>query len=200
MNELLQQLMQLLGGLPNAENSVTVREWLKTWYDTYKAPYRKASTLYQIQTCLDRFILPAFGDEKLTALTGMRIQTLLNGITASNMREKVAGILRDSLNRAVKNRLILFNPFDSVEIPAHHSVHYRPLEFSEQNALLAEQNDRVKLSAMWVLLGTGMRIGEFLALDFADDVSLKTSEISIRKSINTHTGELTTPKTISLRV
>lgn len=195
MQDILQQILQLLGGVTSTQSSVTVREWLETWYATYKAPYRKTSTLQQLQMRIDRYILPTIGNVNLSALTGMQLQELLNGISADNIRVKVAGILRDSLTRAVKNRLLLFNPFDSVEIPAHHAIHYRPLEFAEQNVVLTNIADRVKLSAMWVLLCTGMRVGEFLALDFTADISTTTNEICIGKSLNVCTGEITTPKT-----
>lgn len=196
MEEILQQLLLLLGKT-TPKSTVTLREWLQTWYTTYKAPYRKKSTLLQLQTRIEQYILPTLGDIPLSALTGMQLQILLNEITADNMRIKVAGILRDSLTRAVKNHLLLFNPFDSVEIPAHHAIHYRPLEFTEQNALLSDNTDRVKLSVLWILLCTGMRIGEFLALDFIKDISTATSEICVSKSLSTRTGEITTPKTVN---
>lgn len=194
MQEILQQIIQLLTQT-GAQSSFTVKEWLNDWYKTYKEPYRKTSTLNQLRERMDKSIIPVIGGMKLTELTGLEIQSLLNNIQASNLRTKVASVLRDSLDRAVKNRLILFNPFDSVEIPVHHRTHYRPLEFAEQNILLRDESDRVKNSVMWFLLCTGMRIGEFLALDFEKDILSATSEIQVTKNMNVQTGEITTPKT-----
>lgn len=195
MQNILQEILRLISNASGAQSDMTVSEWLQVWYNTYKLPYRKSTTLSQLQARIDRYIIPAIGNVKLTEVTGMQLQTLLNGIRADNMRQKVAGILHDSFDRAVKNNMLLLNPFQSVEIPAHHSVHYRPLEFTEQTALLNSVSDRVKLSVLWVLACTGMRIGEFLALDFKQDISMSTNEILISKSMNTRTGEVTTPKT-----
>lgn len=87
------------------------------------------------------------------------------------------------LQQAVKNEMIFKNPCVSVDIPK--------TEKTEKQILSAEQQDEflqfIRSSNRWkkyhtlftVVLGTGMRIGELLALNWSDiDYNEKTIEIN----------------------
>ena len=78
MQNILQEILRLISNASGAQSDMTVSEWLQVWYNTYKLPYRKSTTLSQLQARIDRYIIPAIGNVKLTEVTGMQLQTLLN--------------------------------------------------------------------------------------------------------------------------
>jgi integrase len=50
-------------------------------------------------------------------------------------------------------------------------------------------------AVFWVMVCSGVRVGEFIALDFSKDINYTDGEIFVSKSADIHTGEISTPKT-----
>lgn len=163
-------------------DKTTYGEWIEEWYSLYKLPNLKPSTLITYRDYLDRLILPSLGGIRLTALSAADLQRFLNAIPRDNTRRKVGVLLNNSLLKAVKAQKIKFNPYDCVEIPAHHVEHYKPLEFDIQDMLLKNIANEKYARVYTFMCCTGLRISEFLALDFTDDVDRETRLIYIRAS------------------
>lgn len=181
----------------SAADVVTVGKWFDYWYETYVKARLKESTRRSYELYIADYLKPGLGSLRLDAISGDDLQRFLMGFDQPNTRKKLAYMLRPALKKAVVLGKLDRNPFDAVELPGYEYEHYRPLEFFEQNAVLDRIRDNpLKNAIFWVIVCTGLRIGEFLALDFAADVDYTERFISVTKGIDIHTGKLIpSPKT-----
>ena len=191
LNEVYDMLSQVLQNQKemNSFSSEPFGTYLLRWYELYKLPKNRANTSKEMLRNINLYIMPTLGNVPLKDLTGDRLQAVLNSVKRSNTREKVGLILHGSLKKAYKLRLIGFNPFEMVEIRRHRPVHYKPLNSEQQNVLLGLIDNEYYRAIMTVLICTGMRIGEFLAVDFSG-IDYDRRFICIDKTIDIHNGQL----------
>ena len=180
-----------------AADVVTVGKCFDYWYETYVKARLKESTRRSYELYIAEYLKPGLGSLRLHDVSGDDLQRFLMGIEQPNTRKKLAYMLRPAFKKAVVLGKIDRNPFDAVELPGYEYEHYRPLEFFEQNAVLeAIAGNRLQTAVFWVISCTGLRIGEFLALDFAADVDYTNNFISVTKGLDIHTGKIiSSPKT-----
>ena len=186
----------------------TVREWFERWFETNKKPqlknvasqaayYRKFSNT--ICTLLD--------EKKLKELKQEDVQGAANDLMLSGYARKTVlealGIFRGCLNSAVLNGVIPANPCVDIQLQDKNFLQERRvLSQEEQNQFLETVKGSYYYEAYKILLLTGMRIGEFSALQW-EDVDFKKKEINIRHSLQVGyiNGEkieqLGTPKTLN---
>lgn len=172
---------------------LTYKKWSDIWL-IEKKPECKLGYYKTIQMYLDNDILPKIGKAELSELTTDKLQAFLCGIKQDNKRTKVAAILSESLRRAYELQKIERNPFIGVRFVAYESPHKSALTHKEQIKLFESINDKKLLTLTKLLLLTGLRQGEALALT-ADDI--KDDSIRITKSWNKYTNTATKPKTKS---
>lgn len=188
--ELKEMISMLLERTPADEtSSESFGSWLLRWYELYKKPKNGVNTSRFMYEYITKRISPSLGDIPLNKLTGDQIQLFLNGIQTNNTRQKIALIIRGSLTKALKLRLLRYNPFDSVELSSYKKKHYRPLSLDEQGLLLSSIKNKLYRSIFVVLICTGMRIGEFLALD-ESSVDKKRRTINVFRSVDIRSGKI----------
>lgn len=202
----IKEVMRLLSYLVD-DSAETYGEWLKQWYTLYKKERLKERSSASLAEYIEKRIIPLLGNVRLNELSGMQLQEFVNAIERGNTRRKISFILNASLRKAVALRKILYNPFDSVEVPGYRKGNYRALEFDEQNAIwnyylnpvahFNYLNVEPMKSVFFFMCCTGMRIGEFLALDWSKDFNRRKLTIRIDKSMDKETGKVTTTKTVT---
>jgi len=171
------------------DSSELYGDYLLRWFETYKKPINEPNTSKSMLSYITDRIIPALGEIQLCRLSGDKIQAFLNGIPKGNTRNKIADIIKGSLTKAVKLRLLRYNPFDAVEVKNYKKKHYRALTLQEQAQLLNAITNKLYIAVFYVLICTGMRIGEFLALDRAS-IDYDNRLINVYKSVDVHSGEL----------
>ena len=187
----IQDTLEYMKSLLVTANSTSAEkygDYLLRWFSLYKEPRNRSNTSIDMMKSIRRYILPEIGNVPLTDLSGDLLQATLNKIERSNTRNKVALILHGSLDKAVKLRLLQHNPYDVVEIRRHRPVHYKPLNGAQQRDLLSLVDRDHYRAVMKVLICTGLRIGEFLALDF-DEIDYEKRYIFVDKTVDVKTGE-----------
>lgn len=178
-------------------SKVTVGDYLEVWLDGLRlAP----STLSSYRKNVRLHLKPHLGG-KLSALTGVRLSALYRqletsgradgtgGLSARTVRY-VATIMHKALKDAVRQGLIPVNPADVADLPSAKDA--RPPEMvtwtGEQLAQFvawtAEHADVEQRAGWLVLLATGMRRGELLALRW-QDCDLDAGTIQVRRSVGT---------------
>ncbi len=170
--------------------------WLSEWFERYKRPVLKDSSIRQDERYI-RYLTQAFGDVSLCKLNGNDIQDYLLTIEQGNTRKKIFTILNETLEKACQLGYLFRNPCRAVELPTHRVRHYRPLQFVEQNTLLREEKNELYGNVFLFLCCTGMRVGEFLALDLNTDIDYGRNEMSVSQSLDRDTGKIVSPKTES---
>ena len=168
-------------------------EYLLRWFHTFKEPKNKPSSNEEMLRTINKNILPVLGNIPINKLSGEDIQIFLNGMGESNIRDKTALILNGSLKKAVKLGLLYRNPFDMVEFRRNRQVHYFPLTYVQQNYVFESCRNVYYRSCFVFLVCTGLRVGEFLALDFTKP--FQRNVVEVLHSMDIKTGKIQTPKT-----
>lgn len=177
------------------KNSPTFGEYTKNWIELYKKPNLKISSL----TILNESLKPAinkFADQKINSITTDDLQNLLLSINAKRMRELCKTNLNQIFTKAFKSGIIKSNPCENVEIKNYQYNHRSGLTVEEQERFLnAISNSKYSL-LFRLLLTSGIRIGEALAL-LKSDIDIKNYTISISKDVIFVKGKriVQTPKT-----
>ncbi|WP_369234723.1 tyrosine-type recombinase/integrase [Streptomyces sp. R21] len=108
----------------------------------------------------------------------------------------IHAVLRSALQQAIREELITRNVARIVETPTVTRKEVRPLNAAEARLLLKTARPH-RLYALWLLLvSTGLRRGEALALTWSD-VDLANSQLRVRRNVQRIRRELIfgTPKT-----
>lgn len=154
------------------DSRMTVRQWSETWIEsTLRASSRRPSTKSTYETLIRRHIQPAFGHMKLRDVRVSHVERWLIDLQQKrslSTARQVLNVLCMVLDTAVKHQMIRRNPAKGVARPrplASNAVVYT----AEQVRCLLDASKGDRLSAFLTLLVfTGMRRGEALALQWSD--------------------------------
>ena len=193
--------------------SYTVGEWAALWFNIYAKPNIRERTADYYNRYITKHIVPCLGDIKLNKLTGRQIQKMYNdlldhGRERVSQKEKNPGLsgtyvhgvhvmLRNCLNRAVKERLLVRNPADDVIVPKIDKKEMKILPPEQVKAYLKSASARGVLPLFYLELTSGLRKGEIAALLWSD-LNAENCTLSVTKQlVSSRDGELkiTQPKT-----
>ena len=178
----------------NPQTHITVEKLVTDFLWTFKKPTVTDVTFEWYLNAARTHIIPAFGSIPFRELTPYQIQKLLNRLFYDEQRAlKTLKCVRDVLNQTYKHaievRLIEVNPVTSTRLPKQSGSKVgekedcKVIPVDARTAILkATENDLRMKTAITVLMFTGMRIGEFLALNWGN-VDLKKREITIDRAI-----------------
>lgn len=167
-------------------NRLAVKEWLHTWLFDYKYNSLKPKTLESYNFIIETYLKPNIGNYNLQELKPENIQLLINKLVKSSLSPRTVKychtILRASLEHAVKLNLIMKNSADHIVLPRQTKKQAKVLTIEQQNALLSSMKGHKYETAFLLLITTGMRIGELLALRWKN-VDLEGLSISITENM-----------------
>jgi hypothetical protein len=115
-NEVQKKITAALSDLDKGKyvepSKITVSDWLDTWLETYKKSEIKPMTYINYRARIKNHIKPAIGKYRLNDLRVDVIQDTVNNLSSVKKLapETVRGIyniIYDSLNKAVKNGLVI---------------------------------------------------------------------------------------------
>lgn len=191
-------------GLLSAPTYRTLNEYLDHWLNAAAKPRLQPATYQQYEQQLARYVRQPLGAVKLANLSPVAIQELYGdmlsrGLSARTVRLTHA-VLDNALKQAVKWRLMPLNPADAVDLPKQQreEMHAMTEEEAAKYLLAAEANHHHVLLA--VLLTTGLRPSEALALRWAD-VDFGNARLMVRRKATYIDGEWVfgNPKTAKSR-
>lgn len=168
----------------------TLALYLERWLEEGVRNSVRPKTYENYELCVRR-LLPELGRVRLRALTPEHIQHALGdlihrGLAARTVRQ-VHMVLRCSLKQAVLWRLIPGNPSDGVKAPRAERKEMRTLSEEQVRSLLTATAG-TRHHSLWVfLVTTGVRLGEALALKWAD-IDMVEGNATIRRALQRHRG------------
>lgn len=170
------------------------------WFAQYMSLYKsglKPRTLEEYHRMHRAYIAPTLGPLELEAITPELIQMLLirTGDHGSRQAQAVYALVRATLRRAVRSRLLLWSPVDAVDMPAHDKEQGKQLTDADYAAALAPIRADLPLS---LALFAGLRRGEIAGLRWGD-VDLQHDTLHIRRQRQRVNGQIMTitPKSAS---
>src|SRR6266853_1324485 len=148
----------------------TLARYVEEWYKT-KAGVSE-STLNGYRSQMKLYVLPRLGHLRLHEITPLAVQDTINNLRdqglAARTIEYAHAVLHQALHKAVKLGLLVRNSTEDTERPPRTRRVFTILS-PEQMVDLLESEKGKPLYPLWLLLlGTGLRPGEALALRWSD--------------------------------
>jgi integrase len=196
LDDLKQQRKQ---GAKSIVGKDTVEGYLQRWLDDDVAINRDEKTFQEYEGTVRLYITPFIGSIKLTKLTGEDLVgwqgKLARKKFTANMRLRSIRVLRNGLNKAVKLRILPFNPVMALDKPKVVRKEVVPLEPKVCHDLFAacqqhRLGDIIILAAM-----TGLRKGELFAIEWSA-VNFSEGLLVVRRQVQELRGlKIKEPKT-----
>lgn len=188
---------------PQKKSNVTVEELFELYVGEYH-PELKPTTVQQYRFLYDYYLKDFIGKVKLKNLLPYHIQKVYNHLVEKKMKQgtvnNVRKMLRTLLNEAVRRGMLSAddNPYPKVKAPSN-------LPVKQQRSFTEEQRDQflqyagksLYANLYKLLLYTGMRVGEALALMICD-VNWDNHVLHVTKNLQKTTQGvfyIETPKT-----
>ncbi|HGA1305747.1 TPA: tyrosine-type recombinase/integrase [Streptococcus suis] len=180
------------------------QELAELWLESYQLTV-KPQTFIATKRMLYNHLIPVFGALKLNKLSVSYIQGFINDLSSELVHYSVVhSINRRVLQYGVSLQLLPFNPARDVILPKVPKRENKAIKFiapEDLKALMAymEKLANKKFSYFFdyvlysVLLATGCRFGEVVALEWSD-IDLDNGTISITKNYNRLLKLIDTPK------
>lgn len=184
---------------PTEPTAASLAQYMEGWLRSHVAVDLRPTTADSYRRLTRLYILPHLGELPLADLTPHRLQawvadlvlTLSNGGRPLSARTVtyVMAILRSALSDAVRLDLLERNPFDRVRAPRGKPRLVESFTLEQVRRLDTVGADHRLGSLFTFLWQTGLRIGEALALQWAD-VDLDCASLRVRRSVAEVSGRL----------
>lgn len=170
----------------------TLNEYLDHWLEAAAKPRLEEPTYLEYKAQLQRYVRQPLGALKLSNVTPMLIQgmygdMLSRGLSARTVRLTHA-VLGNAFKQAVKWRLLPLNPADAVDLPKQEHQEMMALTEEEAGRYLAAATGTRYHVLLALLLTTGLRPSEALALRWPD-VDLPGMRLVVRRKATKVEGE-----------
>lgn len=163
----------------------TLAEWLWTWLDVYKLPALKESTKQEYISHMNFLTRQPVAAQPVSVINRMECQEVLNDLAAAGYSKstirKYRILLRTSFEVLVDDRVLKYNPCEKLFIPAAPTKEVRALTKEEQQMVESACAEDALGHLIVVLLYTGLRKGELMALNW-DDYDPVEESVMIRDS------------------
>jgi integrase len=164
---------------------VTLATFLVQWLETAAKPRVREKTLIDYRRLATSYLIPELGHRKLSQLTANEIQAVYaslqadKGLSPRSIRY-AHSVLHGALEQAVRWNMLAKNVAKLVNLPRQSRKEMQALSASEATTFLAASKG-TRWDAFWVLLlTTGLRPGEALALKWSD---IESGKIRVQRTL-----------------
>jgi len=180
-------------GIPVADRSWLVGDYLDYWLAEVVKPTLRPSTYDRYETAIRLYLKPGLGGHQLTKLSVPAVQTFLNQKIKNGMSVRSTQILREvlrsTLTRATEEELVARNVAQRVRLPKWEREDIQPWTAQEARAFLKASEQDPLHAAFVILVLYGLRRGEVLGLRWRD-IDFPASIIRIRQQVQRVGGSL----------
>lgn len=187
----------------NIGQNMLLMEWSERWYQDY-ADQVQPST-YSVYRYTLNIIQQILGQKKLNSILPMDVEAFLRKLKedySDSQVSKCRAMLIQIYDAAEANELVVRNParkakklrtVQTIVLPENRQAESAKKDAftpEEVDALLTELNNDLTGNSIRLMIGTGMRVQELLALT-KDDIAEDGSSIRIDKAVKTVEGKST---------
>lgn len=169
LREYAAQITQTAGKTlsPHSTVAQAVELWWEEWQEEKRRPY---NTIYTYQNAVQKKIIPGMGALQLIECTTAVISLFIKNLsreTSPSTAQLVRTILKSIFDTALRYDAVARNPIEAVKGPRREKKDVQILSIDEIEGIRQVLTDRTQL-AFVLMLATGARIGEILALRWED--------------------------------
>lgn len=189
LRELRKELVEAIAGNENftsIKNEITLDKWFDKWMEVYKEKSIRPNTKREYTHIYSKSISPYIGRRYINSLIKSDIQQLID--RASNdgygyeRQNKIKVILRDMLQRAVEDHLVINNPVSGIKLRTDKEVKAKALTVEDQSQFFDYCRNTFYDNLFNVAVNTGLRPGELFALQISD-IDLENRFIDVNKTL-----------------
>lgn len=189
LRELRKDLAEAIAGNENytsIKDKITLDRWFNRWMEIYKEKSIRPNTKREYTHIYNKNISPNIGNRFINSLVKSDIQQLID-LASDNgygyeRQNKIKIILRDMLQRAVEDNLVINNPVSGIKLRANKEIKAKSLTVEEQLIFFNYCNNTFYDNLFNIAVNTGLRPGELFALQISD-IDLKRGLIDINKTL-----------------
>lgn len=189
LRELRKQLAEAIAENENFKSikeDVTLDEWFDRWMKIYKEKSIRPNTKREYTHIYNKNISPYIGGRLINSLVKSDIQRLVDKAYddsyAYERQNKIKVILRDMLQRAVEDNLIINNPVSGIKLRSAKEVKAKALTIKEQEVFFDYCRNTFYENLFNVAVNTGLRPGELFALQI-NDIDFENGFIDVNKTL-----------------
>lgn len=182
-----------LGLLPKNSN-LTVEEFGRVWLERKIKPTVSPQTFKRYTQTFNRHFFPKFGNVKLQALTPDVIEVGVDELFSDDYSDEYVKntfrMFKRMLTYAVNQEILIRNPCDRVTLRQRTKTSkVSAYTEEEQKKLVNYLKEHINKgnTVLYLLLTTGMRLGEALALNVSD-LNLSKKYVTVSKTVVLMTG------------
>lgn len=178
------KLAELEAGRVILSPSTLVSDYAYEWLTTYQEPAVSTAVYRAQKSLVDRLIVPAVGRLRLRDVRPIQLQKIINAQPdkSKNYYVKLRNLIKAIFTQAVRDKLLIDNPAESLELPAAQDGTHRSLTDTERRAVL--------YAADWCSFGLfvqtclwcGLRPQEAAALRY-EDIDQINHRIHVRRAL-----------------
>lgn len=177
----------LLLSLLSPQESVPMREYATQWYESFKKKRIRPNTQATYENLLHKHIIPFFGDTPVNRIDVPMIQKFYDtrAHLSKSTLHQCSVILHQIFKAAIEDRMIGFNPTESIRLTYSQRVKTREALTDEEIRDVIRQLPRLKGSdsrMLHLLIYTGMRRGEVAGLRW-EDIDFEENVIHVKRAV-----------------
>ena len=189
-------------GLRPVDQRLTTGAYLDDWLVHHVKPNVRATTYTSYEGIVRLYHKPALGRIALARLEPEDVQRMLAAVSAKGVRGDLSpttvrycySVLRIALGRALKLGRVHRNVATLIDAPAKVRTELQPFSAEQVRGFLSTLTTDRRGVLYLTALGTGLRQGELLGLQWAD-LDLDGRRLMVRHTLQRGTGKLVEPKT-----
>lgn len=159
-------------GVPTPDKSWKVGPFLEYWLTEIVKPGKRPTSYDKYESMVRLYLAPKLGKKLLTKLSVKDIRTFLGQLRAEEVGastiQECMKVLRNALNCAMREELLLRNVVSLVGIPSADAKEVIPWSAQEAIAFLRSARPHRLYAAFVLALVLGLRRGELLGLRWID--------------------------------
>ncbi|WP_255308092.1 tyrosine-type recombinase/integrase [Streptomyces marincola] len=183
--------------MPVPSRAWTVGDWLTYWLAQIVQPSTEYNTYAKYEGKVRLYLVPYLGKKSLTRLTPHQVREALARLKKDDVpaptRAETLRVLRNALNRARREELVVRNVAELVDMPTVDKHERKPWSAKEAITFLGTARQHRLYAAFVVLLTLGLRRGELLGMRWSD-IDFENEQYVPTRQVQREKGELVVKK------
>ena len=170
---------------------MTVKQLVKHYADN-ELPSKAHSTKRTIETSLNVWVAPKWGEHRLLDVRTVAVESWLHGLSLANAtKAKIRNVMHSIFAHACRHEWLQHNPMSLVRQSAKRGKTPDVLNAEELRKLLADLQNPAR-TMVFLTSATGLRVSEALGLKWSD-IDFGAGAINLNRAVvHQHVGEMKT--------